>query len=138
MPQPINYTPHSSNSMAYTFKTHTDAYYDDSSPVYSAAPSVESKIAADESSEMVPIKINQPTQELLMQENHNPLNHISNIPIENLIQEFMPQMSIPTEIMPINEIEHAIDKIVKIEHFEMQEEIIIRRKIVRKSVVFGH
>ena len=54
-------------------------------------------------------------------------------PIDRLIEDFLPKShSNPA----IDEIERAIGNVIKMEQFEIQEEIIIRRKIVKKSATF--
>ena len=53
-------------------------------------------------------------------------------PIDRLVEDFLPtnRHSNPA----IDEIERAIGSVIKMEQFEVQEEIIIRRKIVKKSL----
>jgi hypothetical protein len=55
-------------------------------------------------------------------------------PIDQLINDFLPQKHLNPAI---DEIERALSNVVKIEQFEVEEEIIIRRRVRKTSVTAG-
>jgi hypothetical protein len=55
-------------------------------------------------------------------------------PIDQLINDFLPQKHFNPAI---DEIERALSNVVKIEQFEVEEEIIIRRKVKKTTVTAG-
>jgi len=136
-----------SQSAHYTFKTNPgDAYYDDSPIMYSAPSRIETKTANEDTDV---IQLGEPRKALAVIE-PSPIQSMNTLPIESMIENLMPQgfmqqnamfplqqnAIMPSEIMPINEIERAIDRIVRVQHLEIEEEIIIRRRIRKQDVIF--
>lgn len=142
MPGPMNveYVP-SSNSVNYSISLNTPrgAYYEGrQSSLYSSAssnvsnsPSPKSESPSPKVIEPKKVDVISPTGEKIASTVY------SDVPIEELMEQFIPKEKDiryndkPT--MDINEIERAINKVANIAKFEVEKEIIIRRKVVNKD-----
>ncbi|MCM2325193.1 MAG: hypothetical protein NDI94_01920 [Candidatus Woesearchaeota archaeon] len=123
----VNYSMGSSNSVNYSMNVDSPVYHASGNYAVNSSSNVPAVIDRHERSDAAIVPKN--TQLLPSNDSFNNVGF--DRPIDRIIEDFLPKRhSNPA----IDEIERAIGNVIRMEQFEIEEEIIIRRRIKKTSV----